>query len=230
MSSARGSTPPAIPKRDLVNPTNRLLSGLASLRVAAKAGADDAFEYWLWARNISAARQPGMGLAVQLKGLHGGRIRLRTSPSSVSAGSYSHAEISSSTNLVELHTGVYIEGGSGAQHEVDVAAIDAGAGISPVGHASLRWGFEAKLYAATLPLSIPRAVLGTAYDLKALSAYHHHGPPRLALVSSAPLSMTGRTLLAYKHYSHPRVPAAESVRIGRSWAVDSFVRQHLSRL
>jgi hypothetical protein len=148
----------------------------------------------------------------------------------VSAGSYSHAEISSSTNLVELHTGVYIEGGSGAQHEVDVAAIDAGAGISPVGHASLRWGFEAKLYAATLPLSIPRAVLGTAYDLKALSAYHHHGPPRLALVSSAPLSMTGRTLLAYKHYSHPRVPAAESVRIGRSWAVDSFVRQHLSRL
>jgi hypothetical protein len=65
-------------------------------------------------------------------------------------------------------------------------------------------------------------VLGTAYDLKALSAYHHHGPPRLALVSSAPLSMTGRTLLAYKHYSHPRVPAAESVRIGRSWAVDSF--------
>jgi hypothetical protein len=229
MSSARGSAPPAIPKRDLVDAANRLLNGLAALRVAAKAGADDAFEYWLWARNISVARQPRMGLAVQLKGLQGGRIRLRTSPSSVTAGSYSHAEISSSTNLVELHTGVYVEGSSGAQHEVDVAAIDAGAGSSRLGHAGLRWGLEAKLYAATLPLSIPRAVLGTAYDLKALPAYHH-GPPRLALVSSAPLSMTGRMLLAYKHYSHPRVRTAESVNIGRSWPVDSFVRQHLSRL
>jgi hypothetical protein len=133
-------------------------------------------------------------------------------------------------NRIELHTGVYVEGGSGAPHEVDVVAIDKGAGRSnPLGHASLQWGFEAKLYSATLPLSIPRAVLGTAYDLKTLPAYVR-GPARLALVSSAPLSVTGRTLLAYRRPSYPRVPAAESVRIGNCQTVDAFVRQHMSRL
>jgi hypothetical protein len=228
MSSPRGTTPPAIKKRDLVAAANRLLGGLASLRVAAKAGADDAFEYWLWARTLSIAR--GMGLTVHFRELQGGRIRLRTSPSSVTSGTYSHAEISGSMNRIELHTGVYVEGGSGAPHEVDVVAIDKGAGRSnPLGHASLQWGFEAKLYSATLPLSIPRAVLGTAYDLKTLPAYVR-GPARLALVSSAPLSVTGRTLLAYKRPSYPRVPAAESVRVGNCQTVDAFVRQHMSRL
>lgn len=238
MSSAPGRRPPAIPKQDLVDAANRLLSGLASLRLAPKAGADDAFEYWLWARNIGAARQ-SMGLAVQLIGLQSGRIRLRTSPSNVTSGFYSHAEISSQTHTVELHTGVYVTGGSGADHEIDVAAIDAGA--ASVRHDSLLWGFEAKLYAATLSLSIPRAVLGTAYDLKAIPSYHH-GPPRIALVSSAPLSVTGRTLLlgrslpagwtllTYKPYARPRVCVAESVGVGRSHAVDAFVREHLSRL
>jgi hypothetical protein len=228
MSSPRGTTPPAIKKQDLVKAANRLLGGLASLRIAAKAGADDAFEYWLWARTLSIAR--GMGLTVQIRKRQGGRIWLRTTPSSVTSGTYSHAEISSSTNRIELHTGVYVEGGSGAPHEVDVVAIDKGAGRSnPLGYASLQWGFEAKLYSATLPLHIPRAVLGTAYDLKTLPAYVR-GPARLALVSSAPLSVTGRTLLANKRPSHPRVPAAESVRISNCRAVDAFVRQHMSRV
>jgi hypothetical protein len=130
---------------------------------------------------------------VRLKGPTRGRISLRTSPGSVSAGSYSHALISSSRDRVELHTGIYVEGGSGAKHEIDVVAIDVGAGRrGPLSYESLRWGMEAKLYAATkaLPLSIPRAVLGTAYDLKALPGYpkggRMGGPPRLALVSSAP--------------------------------------------
>jgi hypothetical protein len=228
MSSPRGTTPPAITKQDLVKAANRLLGGLASLRIATKAGADDAFEYWLWARTLSIAR--GMGLTVQIKEQQGGRVRLRTTPGTVTSGSYSYAEISSSTNRIELHTGVYVEGGSGADHEVDVVAIDKGAGrSSPLDHASLQLGFEAKLYSSKLPLSIPRAVLGTAYDLKTLPGYVR-GPARLALVSSAPLSVAGRTLLASKRPSHPRVPAAESVRIGNCQAVDVFVTQHMSRL
>lgn len=228
MSSSRGTTPPAIKKQDLVKAANRLLGGLASLRVAAKAGADDAFEYWLWARTLSVAR--GMGLAVQINERQGGRVRLRTTPGTVTSGSYSYAEISSSTNRIELHTGVYVEGGSGANHEMDVVAIDKGAGRSnPLSHTSLQWGCEAKLYSATLPLRIPRAVLGTAYDLKTLPGYVR-GPARLALVSSAPLSVAGRTLLASKRPSRPNVPAAESVRIGNCQAVDVFVTRHMSRL
>ncbi len=228
MSSPRGTTPPAIKKQDLVKAANRLLRGLASLRVAAKAGADDAFEYWLWARTLSIAR--GMGLAVQINGQQGGRVRLRTTPGTVTTGSYSYAEISSSTSRIELHTGVYVEGGSGTDHEVDVVAINNGAGrSSPLDHPSVQLGFEAKLYSSTLPLSIPRAVLGTAYDLKTLPGYVR-GPARLALVSSAPLSVAGRNLLAGKRLSHPRVPAAESVKVGNCQAVDVFVTRHMNRL
>src|ERR1700730_7692614 len=135
MSSRRGTTPPAIKKQDLVKAANRLLGGLASLRIATNAGADDAFEYWMWARTLSVAQ--GMGLTVQIQEQQGGRVRLRTTPGTVTSGNYSYAEISSSTNQIELHTGVYVEGGSGANHEVDVVAIDKGAGRSnPLSHTS----------------------------------------------------------------------------------------------
>jgi hypothetical protein len=226
MSSRRGTRRPAIAKADLVTAANTLLTGLSSLHLAAKSGADDAFEYWLWARTISAARGR---FHVELKGVHRGRVRLRTSPSHITSGAFSHAEISSPTGAVELHTGVYVAGGSKASHELDVVAIRSGARRIPLERASLQWGFEAKLHAATLRLSIPRAVLGTAYDLGTLPAYGR-GPPRLALVSSAPVSSSGRLLLAHRQWGYRRVPAVESVAIGRTATLDAVIRDFLSRI
>jgi hypothetical protein len=232
MSKAGSARPPAIPKKDLVDAADRLLSGLASLGLTSRAAASDAFEYWIWARTIKAARQPSLALSVRIGGLRGGKVHLRTSPSDVATGSYSHAEITGASQSVDLHTGVFVAGSSGAKHELDVVALRSGSGRStPSTHVDLAWGVEAKLYASTksLPLSIPRAVLGTAYDLKGLPGYHH-GPPSLALVSSSPVSATGRTLLQYPVYRDPRVALAEKVSLARAADVDKFLRTHLGRI
>jgi hypothetical protein len=231
MTMAPSSKPPAISKRDLVIAANRLLSSLESLQLTSKTGANDVFEYWLWARSLKMARQPSLGLNVRLEGVSRGKVRLRTSPSSVSTGSFSYAKVDSLTASVELHTGIYVVGGSGTAHEVDVAVIQAGAGrTTRLSYADFRWGIEAKLYAASkaLPLAIPRAVLGTAYDLKALPAYRRRGPPGLALVSSARLSTSGRRLLAYRSNGYPRVAVVENVTVAASVSVDVFLREHLA--
>lgn len=231
MASASGVTPP-ISKGALVAAANTLLAGLGSLRLASNADADDVFEYWLWARTIAAARRNH--LLVHLSGSPGGWIWLRTTPSSVSSSSYTHAVIRGSRNTIELHTGIYIEGISGARHEVDVAAVTIGAGAgSPVSCRDLHWGMEAKLYATAkaLPLPIPRAVLGTAYDLGTLSGYHRRaGGPQMALVSSARLSRNGRRLLAYPGRSGTRVASAESVSTTHVHDVELFVDRQLAHL
>jgi hypothetical protein len=92
---------------------------------------------------------------------------------------------------------------------------------------------EAKLYATAkaLPLSIPRAVLGTAYDLGTLSGLHRRtGGPQMALVSSAPLSRDGRALLLYPGHSKTRVASAESVSLTHVHDVDAFVTNQLAHL
>jgi hypothetical protein len=56
MASAPGPSRPIL-KRALVRAANTLLTGLGALRLGSRAAADDAFEYWLWARTVAAARR-----------------------------------------------------------------------------------------------------------------------------------------------------------------------------
>jgi hypothetical protein len=231
MSTSSGGTP-AISKQSLIDAANRLLTGLGRLGLTGKTEAHDAFEHWLWARTIAHARSTP-GLAVQLRRAPAGRVGLRTSPSSVASGSFSYAEITGAAGVTELHTGIYVTGTSGAPHELDVAAIEQPVpGAATVPSSTLRWGLEAKLHARTLPLSIPRAVLGSAYDLGTLPAYRRGNPARFGLVTSAPLSATGRLLLTRSpsSWQHRRVPVAESVGVGRSPRLDVVIADFVGLL
>lgn len=232
MSSGQGQTPPAIPKDDLVRAANQLLKGLSRLRLATKASASDAFEYWIWSRAIGLARRKGM--SVQLRNLDANnRVVLRTSPSKISSGLYSYAEITGSKHSAQLHTGIYVDGFSTAQHEVDVAAVEDRNYHDSVGCSDLRWGVEAKLHANTLSMTIPRAVLGAAYDLWQLPAISSapNRAPGFALISSAPVSHNGTLLLAYTYPGpDPRVPTAQKVRIGATTHLDAILEAFLDRL
>jgi hypothetical protein len=173
-----------------------------------------------------------------LVGLQAGRVRLRTHPSHVEPTSYTHAVLSGTSGAIELHTGIYITGRSGAEHEVDVVAIDDRTGTNStaigrvVTHHDVHWAMEAKLFATAKPLSlsIPRAVLGTAYDLSLLPSLRRTPMPLMALVTSARLSPNAHRLLTYGTPSKPRVVAINSIVHSRSSRIDAFVDSCLGPL
>ncbi len=96
-------------------------------------------------------------------------MQLRTSPSRIGSGNFTHLVLSrpGGAGLLEVHSGIYVTGGSGAEHECDVAVIyrDEGnacraKGISPRSRGVL-WAMEAKFYvAANVGLSKAREYFG----------------------------------------------------------------------
>ena len=83
------------------------------------------------------------------------KLRLRTTPSSINFGNFTHAVLSwpsENDGLFEVHTGVYVRGTSKARHECDVVILKRDAGLhcrqkrdDPQSKAVV-WAMEAKFY------------------------------------------------------------------------------------
>jgi hypothetical protein len=234
---------PPISRSELLRAAERLLAGAASFKITNKTAAHDIYEYWLWANVFSQAKHhPTIG--VQLSGLIANRVSLRTSPSAINSGSFTHAIVTGTNATVAVHTGIYITGSSRANHEVDVAAVEADAsgrarltsGSTHPRWDAMRFGIEAKLRSdATLPLRIPRAVLGTAVDLVGCSTcLLEAGIPdaRFLLATNRSLSQNGQRLLKGRSSSAQcRVAVAEYTepRCSRS-ALNAFINRQLESL
>ena len=173
-----------------------------------------------------------------------GWIRLRTSPGERTDGPYTYAELAGNNGLVQLHTGIYVTGISGAKHELDVVAVRGGIppNQSDTTVWDVQWAIEPKLYKPDnrLPLWIPRAVLGTGYDIGVFSGYRRFHPqpywrfhyPLMLLVTSTRLSYDGRTLLGPRGRStRQTIAVADSVTsTQQTAAIMRFINAQVSRI
>lgn len=157
-----------------------LPGGLPTSLTAASKGAD-AYEGYGFALAVAAAND--VGLAVTYEDGTGTAfapspalpITLRTSPSYMTTGNFTHAVLAvDGVASLEIHTGIYVAGTSRAEHECDVVILRRAAGVAaraapPVGLPRARdviWAFEAKFYdGATVGIDIGREYLGLNADV-----------------------------------------------------------------
>jgi hypothetical protein len=237
----RGDVPrtkSALKRSDLKAAADGLLAGLGKMSLARRARANDAFEFFLWAHSVHEAGKVATARSwgpVLLRDTRpGGKVCLRISPGQVTGGPFTFAAMSRPSSPVEIHTGLFATSLSGADHEIDVIAINAGAlaaSATQVTADEVRWGIEAKLYRAgkSLTLQIPRSVLGSAYDMRLVGAWCAGGP-RMALATTAALSVNGRRLFLYPS-GRRRLDVEESIGLPAAMtSLDRFVNAHASRL
>lgn len=118
--------------------------------------ASDVYEAYLFAIVLHAAMD--CGLIVRLEDTAGRAtttLRLRTAPSHIDSGNFTHAILArpDGTEELEVHTGVYVQGTSGAEHECDVVVLQRSerrqrqrqSRRSPRS-SSVVWAMEAKFY------------------------------------------------------------------------------------
>jgi hypothetical protein len=132
-------------------------SGVGHTLSAASQGAD-VYEAYLMAIVIRAATDIHMGIAIEdTSASPQTTLRLRTTPSSIVFGNFTHAVLSrpgGTDEVLEVHTGVYVQGTSGARHECDVLILKRDAGLhcrkalSDPRSADVVWAMEAKFYVA----------------------------------------------------------------------------------
>lgn len=241
-----GGTPsnPAIPRAQLVAAINQLLVGLRARGLQSRGAANDLFEFWLWALTLHEASTTLGPQSVHFRNRSHGWIRLRTSPGERTDSFYTYAELAGLNGTVQLHTGIYVTGISGAKHELDVVAVRDGIprNQSDTTVWDVQWAIEAKLYKPDngLPLSIPRAVLGTGYDIGVFSGYRrfHSRPywrfpyPLMMLVTSTNLSHDGRTLLGPRGRStRQTIAVADSItNPGQTAAIMRFINAQVSQI
>lgn len=246
--AARRRSSSAIPRSQLLAAAKQLLVGLQALGLNDRGKANDLFEFWLWALTVDATRNTHGPHAIRLYNLNRGRIRLRTSPSDRTSGSYTYAVLSSGKGAVQLHTGIYVTGVSQAKHELDVVALEhpLRASYDPdTSIADVQWAMEAKLYQPrTMSMSIPRAVLGTAYDVGVLAGYRggqrrrrpqpqwRFRNPLMMLASSAQLSPQGRTLLGPRgNRTRPVIATADAITsTAQTGDILPFINAHVRRI
>lgn len=238
----------AIPRSHLLAAAKQLLAGLQPRGLNDRGKANDLFEFWLWALTVDAARNTHGPHTIRFYNLNRGWIHLRTSPSHRTSGSYTYTVLWGSKGAVQLHTGIYVTGVSQAKHELDLVALehplrdsyDPDTSISDV-----QWAMEAKLYQPqTLSMSIPRAALGTAYDIGVLAGYRgsqkRRGPqpqrrfpnPLMMLAASAQLSRQGRTLLGPRgNRTRPVIATADAITsTAQTGDVLEFINAHVRRI
>lgn len=124
---------------------------------AASSGAD-VYEAYLMALVIRAATDIEMGIAIEdTAGAPQTTLQLRTTPSSINFGKFTHAVLSrpgGADEMLEVHTGVYVVGTSGARHECDILLLKREAGLqcrqkhSDPRSSAVVWAMEAKFYVA----------------------------------------------------------------------------------
>ena len=239
---------PPIPRQRLLHAAEQLLSGLSARGLVSRGKANDAFEFWLWAMTVEAAHTKHGPGTVSFLQLRGGKVSLRTSPSDRDRGNYTYAVLHGQHGAVELHTGIYVAGISTSRQELDVVALEHPLIATPprsrVEHLDVQWAMEAKLYTTVkrLPLSIPRAVLGSAYDLGALGGYRvksaaaapyrkRFNGPWMALASSARLSADGDRLLGPRSRSTPVIGVAQGITsVTATQDVRAFIDRHVDRV
>jgi hypothetical protein len=132
-------------------------TGIGHALSAASNGAD-VYEAYLMAIVLNAATDIGMSIALEdTSGATQTTLTLRTAPSSITSGSFTHAVLSgpSGAEVLEVHTGVYVKGTSGAFHECDVVILKREAGVrcrkpphSDPHSSAVVWAMEAKFYVA----------------------------------------------------------------------------------
>jgi len=146
--------------------------------VASSAEANDAFELYVLALMLRAAREEGAAIAFESASSvqNPTPMIFRTSPGRIysTAQDYTHATISFPDGLsYEAHLGVYVEGVAGVLHECDALVIDAAEGrfcrrsqVHPKRSSVILTG-ECKFYSGKLGIELGRQFLGVTTDLGA---------------------------------------------------------------
>jgi hypothetical protein len=142
---------------------------------AASNGAD-VYEAYLMAIVIRAAKDLHMGIAIEdTSGAPKTTLQLRTSPSSITSGNFTHVVLSrpsSTDELLEVHTGIYVQGTSGVRHECDVVILKRDAGLHCRQHprsdprsSAVVWAMEAKFYVTNVGLAKAREYFGLNLEM-----------------------------------------------------------------
>jgi hypothetical protein len=152
-----------------------LNSGIGHTLSAASNGAD-VYEAYLMAIVIRAAEDLHMGIAIEdTSGTAKTTLQLRTSPSSITSGSFTHVTLShpsTGDELLEVHTGIYVQGTSGVRHECDVVILKRDAGVHCRQHppsdprsSAVVWAMEAKFYVTNVGLAKAREYFGLNLEM-----------------------------------------------------------------
>ena len=210
--------------------TALLPAGLPTSLTAASKGAD-AYEGYGFALALAAAHDVGLtvtyedGTGAAFAPSAASPITLRTSPSHITTGNFTHAVLSvNGVPSFEVHTGIYIGGTSRAEHECDVVILRRAGGVAaraepPQGlprAAHVVWAFEAKFYdGATVGIDVGREYLG-------LNAEVGGGSSRRTSLYVTKCRSSVRRLLAY----HGRVGTL-FVGVGPTTDAEDNLRAHL---
>jgi hypothetical protein len=155
-------------------------SGVGHALSATPHGAD-VYEAYLMAIVMTAATDIGMHVAIEDSGgSPQTMLRLRTTPSSISFGNFTHAVLSRAgepRGVLEVHTGVYVQGTSGAHHECDVVVLKRDAGLhcrmkrDDPRSSAVVWAMEAKFYVTSnVGLTKAREYFGLSLEMSGNSS------------------------------------------------------------
>lgn len=156
------------------------LPGAVSVNFTLTTDPWDIFEAYTFAQVLEAAKADGY--QIRYERLRPGpppQFAFRRGPGSIWSPRFSYAVLEhGTTEALELHVGVRIEGQSGVAHEADVSVLKAGeADIARTERFAPRakgcvFGFECKYYLTRLDLSILREYLGLTTDLRSHHVQH----------------------------------------------------------
>jgi hypothetical protein len=169
---------PAVPIPNIsafIAAINAALGSSVGHTLSAASHGADVYEAYLMAIVIRAATDIHMGIAIEdTAGSSQTMLRLRTSPSTITFGNFTHAVLSrpgGTDEMLEVHTGVYVQGTSRVRHECDVVILKRAAGLrcrrvpSDPRSADVVWAMEAKFYADNVGLAKAREYFGLNLEM-----------------------------------------------------------------